>query len=570
MYKRTFIYPGSDIDRSRNMLAMLGSFWSRIYFAKDQLASYADSTATLVAQTYRNILETVAAVSRFDVPVFHSEYWVPIVIKKSDINGPRLVNNFFDGNADKFDQTTAVFDGVAQTELFYAPAPKNLASVGQIFNKIIFPTVALLEHIDYIIDTKSNAVVFAANPFDNPAILKRAAVTNGQPDEEILLWGFCGQFDYNYVFEHFAYAIGIQLKSSQGYKDLMNAVFNGLINGGASSADLDLAFSAICGIPVVLDNDETVEVVDSDTRGVFISTDKNLYRFAATAVPTVIVGQKLNAGAQLVLGFEIDEFFVGSTYGPPPDDELICCPAPNLLLSTNAYQDLLTETDEDLLLDPNLQSCSGRKALSALSLDRGFLSACFYGDLVFENKEVPVHVDTNHVTNYTYVSFPVVGLPADVERFFDEIHYRGILAAQAAVPCPPGHKRHTLAQWLDRRKNPLSEPEEAHLPKTINPLKFVVENVLRNNIFVVRINISALGQNRLGLYNIRHLRQLLPPGTAMLLVFELNASEDRIRGDRQLRENTHFFTGMAPVSDTISDQINDLGVTVRLISGTCQ
>jgi hypothetical protein len=495
---------------------------------------------------------------------------VPIVIKKSDINGQRLVNNFFDGTADKFNQTTAVFDGSAQTELFYAPAPKNLVGVGQIFNKIIFPTVALLEHIDYIIDTKSSAIVFSENPFDNPAILKRAAVTSGQPDEEIVLWGFCGQFDYNYVFEQFAYALGIRLKSSQGYKDLMNAVFNGLINGGASAADLDLALSAICGIPVTLDNHETVEVVDSDTHGVFISTDKNLYRFAATAVPVVIVGQKLKAGSQLVRGFEIDEFFVGSTYGPPPDDELICCPAPNLLLATNAYHDLLTETDEDLLLDPNLQSCYGRKALAALSLDRGFLSACFYGDLVFENKEVPVHVNTNHVTDYTYVSFPVVGLPADVERFFDEIHYRGVLAAQAAAPCPPGYKRHTLAQWLDRRKNPLSEPDATHLPKTINPLKFVVENVLRNNVFVVRINISALGQNRLGLYNIRHLRQLLPPGTAMLLVFELNAPEDRIRGDRQLTEGTSFFTGMAPVSDTISNQINDRGVTVRLISGTCQ
>jgi hypothetical protein len=56
----------------------------------------------------------------------------------------------------------------------------------------------------------------------------------------------------------------------------------------------------------------------------------------------------------------------------------------------------------------------------------------------------------------------------------------------------------------------------------------------------------------------------------MLLVFELNAPEDRIRGDRQLTEGTSFFTGMAPVSDTISNQINDRGVTVRLISGTCQ
>jgi len=221
---------------------------------------------------------------------------------------------------------------------------------------------------------------------------------------------------------------------------------------------------------------------------------------------------------------------------------------------------------------PEISCRVPRPDISALALDSGFLSACFYGDLVFENKDVPLEIDAEHPSGFTYVKFGLGGLPADVERFFDELHMRGIQAALLPPdPCFPGRRLGTLAQLLDRRAQPDGQPTAQHLPQTINPLKFLVENVLRNNVFVVRIFVPALGQNHLGLYNIRHLRQLIPPQTAMLVVFELAVDLDTLRAEDHITESVHTFTGMNRLADTIPDTlIRDIGATARLISGTCQ
>ena len=209
---------------------------------------------------------------------------------------------------------------------------------------------------------------------------------------------------------------------------------------------------------------------------------------------------------------------------------------------------------------------------SALAIDSGFAAACFYGDLVFENREVPLRVITSHPTKYTYVYFDLNGHPADVKQFFDEVHARGIELAQNQNAChPPIKKIGTLAQILDKRKYAETEPQPEHLPATINPLRFLLENVLRNNVFVVRITVSALGQKHLGLYNIRHLRQLLPPQTAMIVVFELKTPPDKIVAAQQITEYTSGFTGLEPVADEVpNENVLDLGATLYLISGTCQ
>lgn len=623
MRKRTFVYPGSDLDRGKALIAALGTFWSRIYTAKDQLQSYTTAVATLAAQNYRNLLELVAALSRFDVPVFHTQNWVPITIRKSELTSARVVNNFFDVTQQKFDETKTLFDGNADKTMFYFAAPNKLVSLGQIFNRIIYPTVALIENVDYVIDQKSQSIAFIDNPFDNPSFVRRAAAEGDRADEEITLWGFNGKFDYEYVFNQFAYAVGMRLKSSQGYKDLMNAVIDGLISGGATCADLDLAFSAICGIPLTIEPKEKIEVIDTDARGMLIVTDKNAYRFNGQAEPAVTPGQTVRAGSQLIRGFEISELFVGNTYDPlVRNNDQSCCPT-----NVTTLDAFLTESDEEVLLGDAESQCTPRKkALAALALDRGFLSACFYGDLVFENKNVPLIVDESHPSGFTYVSFQVGGMPNDVKQFFDDIHRAIVKGAVhywppdrnpgvgdvwvipdpkpiTVPPIPPEFKendgaawtgfewsnigvvrgarrsrcaddrppRCTLAHFLDKRKNPLSEPNASHLPKTVNPLRFIVENVLRNNVFIVKLSVAALGSNRLGLYNVRHLRQLLPPGTAMILVFELEAPLNTIKGAEKIKENTQFFIGAEPAEDTIDETlIKDLGVSVRLLSGSCQ
>jgi len=573
MQKQVFTYPGSDFDRARTLIAALGSFWLRTYTGSDQLRSYVSATGYTLAQTHQKLLAVVAALSRHDTPLFAETTLVPISIKKSQLNK-------FIANSDRFDTTTARFDGstffdsVTDKTFFAYPAPAKLAGVAQLFNKITFPTAALDCNVDFVVDAELGALIFYSDPFDNPAFLRTSITASGQADEELTMWGFCGKFDYELMFRQFAYAVSLKLQTSQGYKDLTNAIMTGLVDGGATAATLDTALAAICGIPISTEPDEIVEVMDYDNHGFFIATDKTVYRFNESVVPRVSIDQKLQAGTPLIRGIEINEFFVGNQYAAltTPSD-ILCCPPTNDLLTNNVWEPLLTETNEELLLDPNVVCTAPRKELEALALDSGFLSACFYGDLIFENKQLPLEIITDHPSNYTYLRFGVGGLPADVERFFDEIHERGIQAAALdAVPCQPAHKRRgTLAHLLDRRVNPGTEPTASHLPKTINPLRFLVENVLRNNVFVVRIMVPALGKNRLGLYNIRHLRQLLPPQTAMIVIFELAPERVTVNGPDNVREILNTFTGMERQKDTLpSTLVRDFGAYARVVSGTCQ
>ena len=575
MHKPEFIYPGSDFDKSRALISLLGSFWSRTFAGKDQIESYVLGTAHIANQTYQNLLEAVAAVSRFDVPLFHSETLVPIVIKKSDANSAKTASA-------RFDKTTARFDGAIEFDrpdnvaFFSFPLPTNLVDVGQVFNRITFPTAALAKNVDFVIDSENSAVVFNTNPFDNPAFMRHAVTVAGVDDEEITLWGFCGKFDYEFFFRQFAYAVGIKLQTSQGYKDLTNAVITGLLAGGASAATLDLAFAAICGVPVSTEPTETVEVVDYDSHGLLVVTDKAVYRFNSNANAAVSAGQVIYAGTQLVRGIDIKEFFVGNTYAANfvGNERLVAGRPPQPLLVDNAFERPDAGNNTAVILDPVTTSCqNARRELTALALDNGYLSACFYGDLVFENTTVPLEVITDHQTEYTYVRFKLGGFPADVDQFFDEIHARGMDAAQAPKPACPGIPRRqgTLAHLLDSRVQPSSEPTAENLPSTINPLQFLVENVLRNNVFVVRILVSALGQNSIGLYNIRHLRQLLPPQTGMIVVFELSAGADAVNAENSITEVITRFTGLQPQKDTVPGSlVRDSGATARLVSGTCQ
>lgn len=571
MTKRTFTYPGSDFDRSRNMIAALGSFWSRLYEASDQVESYVTGTALLANQTYLNLLEVVAATSRYNTPLFHTEYIAPVVLRRSEQNSALTATAQFDATTAQFDGSL-FFDVPENTQLFSFPLPAKLVDVMQVFNRITFPTAVLVKNTDFVIDQNRRAIVFNKNPFEDPAFLKRPITDAPEPDEEITLWAFRGQFDYDFVFEQFAYAVGLRLRTSQGYKDLTNAIISGLVEGGATAGVIDTAFAAMCGLPVSLEPKETVEVVEYDARGLIIATDKNVYRFPETAVPRVTPEQVIHAGTQLVTAIEITEFFIGNAYLPAaaaPD--AICCPAPNTALMTNTWESLTTESADDLLLDPNTKQCNARKPLAALSLDSGFVAACFYDNLVFENRILPLEIDTAHTSGYTYIKFHIGGHPADVEQFFDEVHARGIAAATGADPCHPTRRKGTLAHLLDSRVNPEGEPTAQHLPSAINPLRFLVENVLRNNVFVVRILVSALGQNQLGMYNIRHLRQLLPPQTAMIVIFELDADTDMINAENQLSEAVTTFRGMEPVTDAVPvSLVQDMGATARLISGTCQ
>lgn len=519
-----FVYPSSDLDRPAALMNVLGSFWTITYRAQDQLTAYTRATAQMALQAQLNTLELVASLSRFTVPIWHTENWYMLTLLQSQLN--TAATSLAQFNGQYLYDGTQQFDVPPASSLFAFPLPPDLAGATKVMNQITNPTLVLTDSLDYTLDTANGAIVFRENPFTNPLWASRPIWSNGQiVDQELVMWVFRGRFDYATIYQQFGYVLGLQLRSSTGYRELVNAVFDALV-AGSTGGRIEHALSAITGIPLVQDAQEIVQVVTNDNEGLLIVTDQHVYRYqGCPTVPLVAVGDVVTAGQSLVDALQIFEFNQGIV------------PA----------------------------------ELRALAMGRGFLATCFYGDLVFENKEVPLEVDLDHPSGYTFVRFGLGGFPLDVRHFFEEMQERGIQQLQQpSNPCQPGRRVGTLAHLLDARVNRVGEPGPQDLPKTINPLAFLVQNVLRNNAFLVQLKMCGMGRNSLGLYNAHYLRRILPPHTAMILLIELATNQESITPEDNVSETLGQFTALNILTDTTGvEQVQEY-LGVRMISGTCQ
>lgn len=82
--KPSYVYPRRDIDRPQTLLAELGGFWASVY--DDELpARWAYQRAQLEAQSVQNLIEARDSLSRFDVPLFHTDQWHQLVLQESQL-----------------------------------------------------------------------------------------------------------------------------------------------------------------------------------------------------------------------------------------------------------------------------------------------------------------------------------------------------------------------------------------------------------------------------------------------------------------------------------------------------
>lgn len=532
-----YIFPNNIYDHPQNLLAVLGSWWAHNYAGKDQVLNVVRGKAQVEQQTVLDLMELIASLSRFTVPIYHRDNWYPLYLHKSDRNSVE-VNPLRYDDAVSYDEEYNY--GSPRTEQFHAfPLPADLVDAPLIMNRFTDPTLVLTQNVDYLL--QDNTLLFRANPFEDSRVATRSVYTNGKvTDTEALLWIYRGQWDWQHIYRQFGYVLGLKLQSSQGYHDLMNAVYDAIV-GGTTARDIRLAMSAMTGVPLVKEENEVVETITSDGKILLIITDKHVYKFGITAAPTVVVGQTVHRGETLTDTLQIHELNRGDI----------------------------------------------PKNLHALAMGKGFLTTCFYGDLIFENRNIPLIVESDHSSGFTKLSWALGGFPLDVDKFFDDLHTNGVIATQLPVDdCDDSQtvrypandcdevefvgRRGTLAHLLDRRKNPIGEPKAGNLPATINPLKFLIQNVLRNNAFIVRVKATSAGHDGVGLHNFRFLRKITPPHTAMLLIMDMTTQTDSITIDN-FEEQISTFLGTEPLSDTIDPNtlMRDFGPTIRIIHGTC-
>jgi len=458
-------YPQNNFDKPELLLDLLGSFWATTYQGSSLVGDLTSTAGQIAQQTYVQLMELVNSISRFDVPIYHQDNWYGLRILESELNtDSSLLPQYTTPASYQYLADAALtYSTTPDSTIFAITRPLGLENVKLIFNRMTAPTVELLNGLDYWLT--GSVIVFRDNPFNNPLIAKREFLNNeGQiVDRELVLWLYRGLWDWNTVYEQFGYALQLQLRSSEGYKSFLNAIFDALVEG-TSIRTQQFSLAAVYGVPLAIEAAETVETIEKDADKLNIVTDMHVYQFPLSAIPLVRVGDVVHAGESITNLLQIFELNRGSE---------------------------ISAAD-----------------IQALTIGTGVLAWGFWGDLTFENTQVPVVVDTDS-QGYTKVSWQLGGFPFDVETFWNDVHTAGVQKGQ------------TLANLLDTRENPVGQPTAGMLPSTINPFQFLTNNLLRNNAYLVKVRPGSELINRLDFIPVEQLRKIQPPHTLMLLIVEL-------------------------------------------------
>jgi hypothetical protein len=468
--------PLDQLANPHVVLEILGSFWAHTYAGRDQVLALAGAAGDAAGQAQLDLFELVGCLARRTVPIHHRERWHVLYLRRSLREAGRPAFG-----------ATGDFGAGLSYGAIIDPGPLSwpcsLAAVATIFNRIAAPSRSLTCGVDFVV--RDGWITFRDDPFADPLLAARDIVDESGTivDREIALWCFAADSDREFIYQHFGYILGLRLPSSVAYRELINAILDAFV-GGTAIDQLLAALAAIAGIPVVRETEETVAWTARDGHGRVIVTDRHAYRFPIEANPVVMPGDVVHAGDRLVDTVEVHELNDGRV---PP-------------------------------------------GLTALATGEGLLASGYYADLIWPDREVPVRVRTGP-GQLARVSWELGGYPPDVERFWDEVHARGLARGQ------------TLAHLLDRREVPATEPGPEHLPATINPLEFLIANLLRGNAVLVRVRAGALGPDALGVEHLRLLRRIMPPHACLITLIELPPQDDSVKMAGILEELTAFDVG---------------------------
>jgi hypothetical protein len=532
-------YPASDYDRGYQLLQALGSYWTNIFQDNNKLREHLRSTGQMQGQVYLNTLEVTAYISRLTVPIFHTENWHLITFKRSDSlslasiyrpddlqYGPQDGSN--PERAAGFIQTYAGTDNPGIVELALPDSMVDAPATLQ--NLVIYPSKTWVNGIDYEVDKVAKRIKFRDDPFTDPMVPRRDIYDSvgNIVDMEIALWVYRGRFDLKDIYSRFGQQIDIVLDSSEDYKKLVNAMWDMFVLGPAASS-MTSYVAALTGVPLVVGPTETVEVVSADAYSQLMITSTKVYRVPFASTITVSVGDTVTAGQPICDAFSIEE---------------------------------LSDANHDY------------SWLPAVGITKSLISGPYMAELQFKNTDVALEYLGLDGDGKAIVQFEIGGFPGDVEFFWEFVQAAGKL---------PGQK--TLAELLDKRTNPVGQPGPLNLPLTINPMTFILDNLCKNNLFVIRVKPAAFNPSAPGLSLFSNLRKVIPPHTTYIVFVDMELQTEAVDlsqvGDENepgAEEELSLFYGATAAMDEATEvgsatpgmaSYGDVSVYARPISLTC-
>jgi hypothetical protein len=456
------------------LIRTIGSFWYNYFNDRDALKEIYRAEGHRQGQVYLDYLTTVASISRFNIPVFSTQNWYLLTLRQSDKD---RVTNIYGQEALVYGGGAAYGAPQTQATLFPLPDDEFFGELAQlqytIYNRVVYPSKTWTAGLDVEVDRDRGVLRFRDDPFDSEYVARRDVIdeSGDKIDEEIGLWMYKGEFDLDLVYKHWGFAVGLQLQSSQFYKDIVNALWDMYVVG-SNMAGFEQIFSASLGIPLVIEPVETVETITVESDRQLVITDKNVYSFSVNANIVVTVGDELVAGQAMADDLKIID------------------------LSGN---DVDTNT------------------IPALAFGSNFLSGGYFAELTFENRSVTLEYLGLDEDNKAVVTFEVGGFPGDVDLFFEKAQ---LLGKQSGGQ--------TLAELLDLRDHPVGQPLPMNLPTTINPLEFALDNIMKNHLVLVKVRTPAILDDAPGLTVLRYMRNVIPPHMTFIVYVEVAPDVDTI------------------------------------------
>ena len=510
----------SEFQNGITLMNTMGSFWNLLFSERDLVRSHCDNLASEYLQTVQNITEMLQAVSKDTVPVFHREFWYPLTVKQSDLLSLDEYMIQYEPDTDRVLGDGSFFGQTISSTPYAIPLPEKLVDVAAIHNRILNPTLSLIKGDDYTIT--DDAILLSVDVFNSNLVAKREIIDSdgNVSDYEITLWAQTCDFDWNYLWSHYGYVLGIIGTSSDAYKQLLDVFWTSRVLGNMTTAGIRHLLSAVSGIPIVIEPTETVIAIDIDpeTLKKRVVTDANIYKFPVTDTISVYVGQILHAGDLMADSLLFEELSDANSTIPS-------------WMPAVPIQTVLPSGDATVILWPN--------------------------------RDVAVtHRGYNPTTGKAIVDFEMAGNADAIDEYWDAVH-----AGEADML--------SVARLLDVRGTAAAtEPGPASIPATINPAEWAREHLIGNNAFIAKMRISG-GLSASGVSDwLKHLRSSIPAHVLGLLFFEINVT-DSYYGINDLGTVDSVSTDIsvvaeAPVNETLAlTSIGTESVSVRAVAGNC-
>ena len=276
------------------LYSWIRTFWTKLYKDKAFVKYLQGSRALRYAQLYLDLLENIQLLDHTKAPVFHRERWYPLVLRKNR-------RNKSDASLLKLGQKDVVLSGEPipgyekniklgeytskDNCVTYALEDKVVSVLSCIVDNIADPKIVLKNGSDFRISEHSLVLKKEFDPFEDGGLFATFEVPetpDSEATEEAVLWACDTLIDKDFSFKYVGYAVGLQGESSEEYMNIVRSVWDATTDG-LNPVHLRRVLAALCGVPSILEEYETVESVFSTEDFKQVVTDKNVYTLGADA-----------------------------------------------------------------------------------------------------------------------------------------------------------------------------------------------------------------------------------------------------------------------------------------------